>query len=52
MLKSVHGMVEAIEVLGSGQDRLYPAKNRDLAAKIAEREVIVTESRPETAPTR
>ena len=39
-----------VAVTGTGLDRVYPAKNRDLAHKIAENSVIVSEYAPGTPP--
>ena len=43
-----HGLTVA--VMGTGLDRVYPAKNRDLAHKIAEKGVLVSEYAPGTPP--
>jgi DNA processing protein len=39
-----------IAVLGSGLDRVYPPENKQLAQKIAQHGVVVTEFEPGTAP--
>ena len=41
-----------LAVIGTGSDRVYPARNRDLARRIAERGGIVTEFLPGTPPRR
>jgi DNA processing protein len=41
---------QTIAVTGTGLDRVYPAKNRDLAHKIAENGAIVSEFPPGTGP--
>lgn len=51
-----HGALEAkgvtIAVLGSGHNRLYPAKHRSLAEKIIECGALVSEFPPDTPPKR
>ena len=39
-----------VAVLGTGPDRIYPARHRDLARRIAENGALVTEYPPGTAP--
>lgn len=50
MLKGVSGHGFTVAVTGTGLDRVYPAKNRDIAHKIAENGVIVSEYAPGTPP--
>ena len=39
-----------IAVIGTGPDRIYPARNRDLAHELAERGLVVSEFAPGTPP--
>ena len=50
MAKGVSGHGFTVAVTGTGLDRVYPAKNRDIAHKIAENGVIVSEYAPGTPP--
>ncbi len=47
---ALHGGGHTVAVIGCGPDRVYPAKNRKLAAKIVENGCIVSEFPPETPP--
>lgn len=50
MEKGVSGHGFTVAVTGTGLDRVYPAKNRDIAHKIAENGVLVSEYAPGTPP--
>ena len=50
MLKGVSGHGFTVAVTGTGLDRIYPAKNSDIAHKIAENGVLVSEYAPGTPP--
>ena len=50
MAKGIHGHGFTVAVTGTGLDRVYPAKNRDIAHKIAENGTIVSEYSPGTPP--
>ena len=50
IVKGVSGHGFTVAVTGTGLDRVYPAKNRDIAHKIAENGVIVSEYAPGTPP--
>ncbi|GMR07450.1 MAG: DNA-processing protein DprA [Gammaproteobacteria bacterium] len=47
---ALHGGGHTVAVIGSGPDMVYPAKNRELAAKIVENGCIVSEFPPGTLP--
>ncbi|MEP6679380.1 MAG: DNA-processing protein DprA [Betaproteobacteria bacterium] len=49
---ALDGPGATIAVIGTGPDRVYPARNRDLAHAIAERGAIVSEFAPGTPPRR
>ena len=46
----INGHGFTVAVTGTGLDRVYPAKNRDIAHKIAENGVLVSEYAPGTPP--
>jgi len=46
----LRGQGSSVAVIGTGADRIYPPKNRDLAHELAERGVIVSEFPVGTAP--
>ena len=48
--KDLNGHGFTVAVTGTGLDRVYPAKNREIAHKIAENGVIVSEYAPGTPP--
>ena len=50
MEKGLTGHGFTVAVTGTGLDRVYPAKNREIAHKIAENGVIVSEYAPGTPP--
>ncbi len=50
MLKNPNGHGFTVAVTGTGLDRVYPAKNREIAHKIAENGVLVSEYAPGTPP--
>ena len=50
MLQGAAGHGFTVAVTGTGLDRVYPAKNRDIAHKIAENGVLVSEYAPGTPP--
>lgn len=50
MAKGVSGHGFTVAVTGTGLDRVYPAKNRDIAHKIAENGIIISEYAPGTPP--
>ena len=50
MEKGVSGHGFTVAVTGTGLDRVYPAKNREIAHKIAENGVLVSEYAPGTPP--
>ena len=50
MLKGVNGHGFTVAVTGTGLDRVYPAKNREIAHLIAEHGVLVSEYAPGTPP--
>lgn len=50
MEKGVGGHGFTVAVTGTGLDRVYPAKNREIAHKIAENGVLVSEYAPGTPP--
>ena len=50
MLKGVEGHGFTVAVTGTGLDRVYPAKNREIAHKIAENGILVSEYAPGTPP--
>lgn len=50
MEKGISGHGFTVAVTGTGLDRVYPAKNRDIAHKIAENGVLVSEYAPGTPP--
>ena len=47
---ALEGEGRTIGVLGSGLDRLYPARHRELAHRVAERGAVVTELPPHAEP--
>ncbi len=49
-LGALHGNGITLAVTGTGLDRVYPAKNRDLAYKIAEKGLLISEFGPGTPP--
>ncbi|MCW8901325.1 MAG: DNA-processing protein DprA [Gammaproteobacteria bacterium] len=50
MQSDYHGHGFTVAVTGTGLDRVYPAKNREIAHKIAENGVLVSEYAPGTPP--
>lgn len=50
MLKGIKGHGFTVAVTGTGLDRVYPAKNREIAHQIAENGVLVSEYAPGTPP--
>jgi len=50
MQKNLNGNGFTVAVTGTGLDRVYPAKNRDIAHKIAEKGVLISEYAPGTPP--
>ena len=50
MLNGVEGHGFTVAVTGTGLDRVYPAKNREIAHKIAENGILVSEYAPGTPP--
>ena len=50
MAKDVSGHGFTVAVTGTGLDRVYPAKNREIAHQIAENGVLVSEYAPGTPP--
>ena len=50
MQKGLNGHGFTVAVTGTGLDRVYPAKNRDIAHKIAENGILVSEYAPGTPP--
>ena len=50
MQKGLNGHGFTVAVTGTGLDRVYPAKNREIAHKIAENGVLVSEYAPGTPP--
>ncbi len=50
MAKGLKGHGFTVAVTGTGLDRVYPAKNREIAHKIAENGVLVSEYAPGTPP--
>lgn len=47
---ALHAGGSTLAVLGTGPDRVYPARHRDLAHEIAENGALITELPPETGP--